>query len=162
MKYLTLVSIFFVFSCTNNADLKEDDQKARDALVGVWRGAGEYQDETGKIWDEIWRMTRYQDGKYEVKFLLIQDDAKQYGITSIAGKWFYENGQYYEVDKDNLKTIYKVYSVKKDRFEYNFIERSDKVNIEETKTVESYQLQDPPDDYTELVYQPADDNIETD
>lgn len=152
MKYLLVISLLFVVSCTNNPELKDDDQKARNALVGVWRGAGKYQDDAGQSWNELWKMIRHQDGKFEVSFLLVQDNTKQYGTTSVAGKWFYENGRYYEVDENNQKTIYNVYSVKKDWFEYNFIERSDKVNIEEIKTVEGYQLQEPPDGYTELVY----------
>lgn len=155
MKILRSVIFIFLVSCTNNSELKDDDQGARDALVGVWRGAGEYHDDAGQVWNELWKMARYQDGKFEVSFLLVQDDKKQYGVTSVSGKWFYENGKYYEVDEDSQKTYYNVYSVKKDRFEYNFLERSDKVNIEEIKTVENYQLQDPPQGYTELVHQPS-------
>ena len=140
-KYLALVSLLLVISCTNNQELKDDDQKARDALVGVWRGAGEYQDDANQGWNELWKMTRHQDGSFEVSYLLTHDGNKQYEITSDSGKWFYENGSYFEVNVYDQKSVYKVYSVKKDWFEYNFIQRGDDVTIQETKTVDNYQLQ---------------------
>lgn len=153
MKYLVLTLFLLAISCTNNPELKEDDQKARDALVGVWRGAGVYQDEADQGWNELWKMTRHQDGRFEVSYLLVHDGNKQYEVTSDSGKWFYENGGYYEVKANDQKSVYKVYSVKKDWFEYNYIQRGDDVKIQETKTVESYQLQDPPDGYAEFAYQ---------
>lgn len=151
MKYLLVITLLFVVSCTNNPELKDDDQKARDALVGVWRGSGEFKDEKDQGWNEFWKIIRHHDGTFEVSYMLVHDGNKQYEITSDSGRWNYENGTYYEVYKNDLKTLYKVYSVKKDWFEYNQIQRGGK--IEEIKTAETYQLHDPPKGYTELVFQ---------
>ena len=151
MKYFLFSVILAVVCCTNNPEFKEDDQKARDALVGVWRGSGEFQDEEDQGWNEFWKIIRHKDGTFKVSYLLVHDGNKKYEITSDSGRWGYENGAYYEIYDNDLKTVYKVYSVKKDWFEYNQIQRGGK--IEEIKTAETYQLQDPPEGYTEIVHQ---------
>ena len=139
MKYLLLTSLLLFFiSCTNNPELKDNDQKARAALSGVWRGEGKYQDEENKGWNEFWKITRHQDGELEVKYLLVNDTNKQYEITADTGRWFYANGTYQELDSYEHKSVYKVYSLRKDWFEYNYIQRGDSVTIQETKTEASY------------------------
>lgn len=104
-------------------------------LIGIWRGAGVYQSDEGQGWNELRKMIRHEDGKSEVSCLLVCHGDKQYEVTFDTGKWSYENGKYAEVDGDNQKSIYKVYSVKKDWFEYNYIQRGDNVTIQETETV---------------------------
>ena len=141
-----------VISCTDNPELKDNDQDARDALTGIWRGAGEYQDEKDRGWNEFWKLTRHQDGRYEVSYLLVHDEDKLYETSSDSGKWYYENGRYFEIDGTEQKSVFKVISLKKDMFKYNYIQRGDDVPISETKTGEGYQLQDPPEGYTEVVF----------
>ncbi len=153
MKFILLILSLFVISCTNNSELKHDDQQARDTLVGVWRGAGNYQDEGDRGWREYWKMIRHKDGSYDVSYLLIHEKNKQYELTSDSGKWKFENSRYFEVDRHEQKSEFKVLSLKKDLFKYNYIQRDDNLPISETKTSDNYQLQEPPEGYTEFVYQ---------
>ena len=153
MKAFVFVLLLFVISCTNDPELKDDDQSARDALVGVWRGSGDYQDEKDRGWREHWRMARQLDGSYSVQYLLVHDEDKLYEHSMDSGKWGYENGKYYEVNQHKKKSVFKVISLKKENFQYNYIQRSDDIAINETKTSDAYQLQNPPESYTEFVYQ---------
>ena len=155
MKHFLFFLLFFIAiaACTNNSELKGDDQKARQALIGVWRGMGDYQDQEDEGWSENWKITRHADGTFEVQYLLVNDRNKEYEITTDQGTWSYENGRYQEINSFDVKSVYKVYSLKNDWFEYNFIQRGDGVTIQETKTVENYQLQDPPKGYSKYVSQ---------
>ena len=155
MKYFLLLLLLFPVSCTDHLELKQNDQRARDMLVGTWRGAGEYQDEDGR--QEFWKIVRRHDGRFEVEYLLVHDGNRQYERSSGSGKWSYGNGRYYEVDKNGWKSVYKVYSVKKDWFEYNYIQHGDAVTIKEVKMAQGYQLKQPPEGYTEFVHQEAED-----
>ena len=49
MKYLLIPFFLILVSCTNNPDVKDDDAKASESLVGVWRGEGSYDDEEDHI-----------------------------------------------------------------------------------------------------------------
>ncbi len=151
MKYILVISFLIFVSCSNNPELKDNDSKAKSALIGVWRGAGKYGEGDDQGWDESWKMVRSQDGSFEVSYLLVHDGNKEFEHTTQTGSWDFENGKYYEIYEEDLKIVYKVYSVKKDRFEYNQIERGDDVTIEEIKTEMTFQLQDPPKSYIELV-----------
>lgn len=156
MKTLLYILFFFIVSCSNDTELpelKDDDLKAKEALIGVWRGIsrGENDIGEGKGLDEFWKIFRKQDGTFEVMYLLVNGKDKNYELSSDNGKWGFENGMYYEVDNNNLKTVYKVYSIKNDWFEYNQVERADNSKIQEVKTEMSYQLPQPPTDYTEIV-----------
>ena len=155
MRIKAFVMLLLVISCTNDPELKDDDQNARDALIGVWRGAGDYQDEVDRGWREYWRMSRNQDGSYSVQYLLVHDEDKHFEHSMDSGKWGYENGKYFEVNQHKQKSVFKVISLKKDNFQYNYIQRGDDLAINETKTSDAYQLQDPPEGYTEFVYQEA-------
>lgn len=152
MKYFLSITLILIVSCSNNPELKDNDNKAKDALVGVWRGSGEYGEGEDQGWDELWRIERNKDGSFEVGYLLVHDENKEYEYTTDSGNWNFENGKYYEIYGENLKTVYKVYSVKKDWFEYNQIERSDDVTIQEVKTEDSFQLQKPPQGYSEVIH----------
>lgn len=157
------ISLLFVLpillmACTNNPEVKDDDAKAKQALVGVWRGEGTYEEDVDSGWAESWKMVRDADGRYAVEYLIVHDGEKLYELSSDAGTWSYEGGTYYEVNRNGDKTNYTVYSVKEDGFEYNIVEREGSANIQETKTVDTYQLQAPPKGYSEVTYdQPAED-----
>ncbi len=151
-----LLFLFFLFSCEVNTELKDNDQLAREALVGVWRGSGEYQDEQDRGWNEFWKMVRRQDGSYDVSYLLVHDGNKQYERSADSGKWSYRNGRYFETDQWQQKSVFNVISLKKDIFVYNHIERGDGPSINEAKTGDGYQLQDPPTGYVKFEYQPSD------
>jgi len=153
MQCLLLLALLSMTACTNNSELKDDDQKSIQALVGVWRGAGDYQGQEDEGWSENWKITRHADGTFEVQYLLVNDVKKEYELTTDHGKWSYENGRYLEVSSNDEQSVYKVYSLKKDWFEYNFIQRGDDVTIQETKTVDNYQLQEPPEGYSKYVNQ---------
>ena len=157
MKYL-LIPIFLVLvSCTNNLDVKDDDAKASESLVGVWRGEGTYSDEEDSGWTEAWKMVRGSDGTYNVDYMIVHDGEKLYEQSSDAGTWSYEDGIYYEINSNADKVTYDVFIVKKDRFEYNIAQRQGTANIEEIKTVEDFQLQAPPEGYSLVTYdQPSD------
>ena len=152
MKYLWMPIVLVLLSCTNNPDVKDDDAKAAESLVGVWRGEGTYSDEEDSGWTEAWKMVRGSDGTYKVDYMIVHDGDKLYEQSSDAGTWSYENGVYFEINSNDNKVTYDVFVVKKDRFEYNIAERKGTVNIEETKTVADFQLQDPPEGYSYITY----------
>ena len=148
-------------SCTKNAEVKDNDAKASAALVGVWRGDGTYEDEEDIGWKESWKMVRQADGKYVVDYLIVHDGEKLYELSSDEGTWSYQDGIYYEVNSQGGRITYDVYSVKEDWFEYNIAERKDSANIQESKTVDTFHLQGPPEGYSEVSYeQPADDALD--
>ena len=147
MKYILIIVLLFTVACTPNKETKDDDVKAQKALVGVWRGNGDFQHEDAGGWDQIWKIARHEDGTYEVDYLLLNNVTQEYAKFSDSGKWYYEKGGYYEINKKGEKFLFKVYSLKKDIFEYNNSEDGDEIKIQETKTVDSFQLQEPPEGY---------------
>ena len=153
---LLVSSLYFLVSCTNNPEVKDNDAKAKEALVGVWRGEGTYEGEEDAGWSESWKMARQSNGGYVVEYLIVHDDQKLYELSSDAGTWSYEGGTYFEVNSNGDKVTYDVFSVKQDWFEYNIAQREGSANIQETKTVDTYQLESPPKGYSEVTYeQPA-------
>lgn len=148
-----LLSLLVIAGCTNNSEMKDNDQKAAQALVGVWRGAGDYSDGKNEGWKQAWVMRRQQNGKFVAEYLFTHKENKQYGLITEMGTWDYENGHYLEVNSYDEKSIFEVSSLKKDSFEYNYLNSDSDVTIQETKTVESYQLQEPPKDYTKYTKQ---------
>ncbi len=153
MKLLLIPLLLALVSCTNNAEVKDDDAKAAEALVGVWRGDGTYEDEEDSGWAESWKMVRGADGSYKVDYMIVHDGDKLYEQSSDAGTWVYEDGVYYEINSNGDKISYDVFSVKADWFEYNITQREGSANIQESKTVDSFQLQGPPKGYTEISYE---------
>ena len=146
---LFLVSFLFgLASCTNNPDVKDDDAKAKVALVGVWRGEGSFEDEA-----DVWKIIRQADGTYVANYLVVHNEKKLYVRTSDEGTWGFEDGVYYEINSSGNKTIYTVSQVKKDYFEYNIEQNVDSDNIHESKTVDDFQLQGPPDGYSEVSHE---------
>ena len=151
MKYLLIIFLLVISACTNNNETKDDDTNAQKTLIGVWRGQGGFRHQDAEGWEQIWKINRYEDGTYDVDYLLTNDVTKEYAKFSDSGEWFYEKGSYYEVNQNDEKFLFKVYSLKDDRFEYNNIDDSDEVKIQETKTVDNFQLQDPPEGYKEKI-----------
>ncbi len=155
------LTLLTVSSCTKNAEVKDNDAKAKAALVGVWRGEGSYAGEEDAGWSETWKMVRQADGKYIVDYLILNDNEKLYELSKDEGTWSYEDGAYLEVNGNGDEVTYQVYSVKDDWFEYNIPERDGIANIQESKTVDTYQLQSPPKGYSLVSYdQPIDVEIE--
>lgn len=163
MKYLLISLLLALVACTNNPEVKDDDAKASEALSGVWRGGGTYEDEEDAGWAETWKMVRGSDGTYKVDYMIVHDDDKLFEQTSDAGTWNYQDGVYYEVNSSGNKIVYDVFSVKADWFEYNIAQRLGSANIQESKTVDDFQLQGPPEGYSEVSYeQPAQLPVEAD
>ncbi|QMU60603.1 MAG: hypothetical protein GKR92_02385 [Gammaproteobacteria bacterium] len=161
MKYLLIPVLLVLASCTNNSEVKDNDAKAAEVLVGVWRGDGTYADEEDAGWAESWKMIRESDGSYKVDYMIVHDGDKLFEQSSDAGTWSYEDGVYYEVNGGGNKIAYDVFSVKADWFEYNIAQRQGTPNIQESKTVEGFQLQGPPEGYSEVTYdQPVDIPVE--
>ena len=150
---LFLLILLGLPSCTKNAEVKDNDAKAKEALVGVWRGEGNYAGEEDAGWSESWKMVRQADGKYFVDYLILNDSEKLYELSSDTGTWSYENGAYLEVNGNGEQITYQVYSVKNDWFEYNIPERDGSANIQESKTVDNYELQNPPKGYSVVTYE---------
>ncbi len=146
--FFMLTALASIPSCTQNTEVKDDDAKASEALVGVWRGEGGYDGANDAGWKETWKMTRSADGKYAVDYLTINDDEKLYELASDVGTWSYENGIYLETNKNGQQITYTVYSVKDDWFEYNLADRDSEQHIKEAKTEEAYQLRKPPEGYS--------------
>ncbi len=159
--FVLILTLLMLPACTKNAEVKDNDAKAKKALVGVWRGEGGYAGEEDAGWSESWKMVRQADGKYVVDYLILNANEKLYELSSDQGTWSYENGIYREVNGNGDQITYEVYSVKDDWFEYNIPARDGSANIQETKTVENYQLQSPPKDYSLVNYeQPIEVEIE--
>ncbi|MBT8124738.1 MAG: hypothetical protein KJO81_07940, partial [Gammaproteobacteria bacterium] len=91
MKLLLIPLLLALVSCTNNAEFKDDDVKAAEALVGVWRGDGTYEDEEDAGWAESWKMVRGADGNYKVDYMIVHNGDKLYEQSSDAGTWAYED-----------------------------------------------------------------------
>ncbi len=157
-KLIFLASLLLtLWSCTNNPEVKDNDAKASEALVGVWRGDGTYEDEEDSGWSESWKMVRESDGSYKVEYMIVHDGDKLYEKSSDAGTWNYKDGVYTEVNSNGDNVTYDVFSVKTDWFEYNIAQRQGSANIQETKTVDNFQLQDQPENYTEVSYELPDE-----
>ncbi|MFK7816272.1 MAG: lipocalin family protein [Gammaproteobacteria bacterium] len=157
-RLIILISILFpLWSCTNNPEVKDDDAKATEALAGVWRGDGTYEDEEDAGWAESWKIVRGSDGTYEVDYMIVHDGDKLYEKSSDAGTWMYKNGVYTEVNSNGDNVTYDVFSVKTDWFEYNIAQREGSANIQESKTVDDFQLQGPPEGYSEVSYELPDE-----
>ena len=153
LSYILLsASIYTLTSCTQNPEVKDNDAKSKQALVGVWRGEGGYENVEDAGWSEVWKITREENGKYTVDYLILNNDEKLYELSSDQGTWSYKDGVYYEVNGNGDQVVYNVYSVKNDWFEYNIAEREGTSNIQETKTVDTFQLQEPPKDYSLVTY----------
>ncbi len=159
--FILVLILFTSISCVKNEEVKDNDAKATAALVGVWRGSGSYEDEENAGWSESWKMLRSADGEYVVDYLIVHDGEKLYERSSDAGTWVYLDGVYYETNSHGNKVKYDVHSVKEDWFEYNLAQRGeDSANIEESKTVETFVLREPPEDYSEVSYeQPVEEDI---
>ena len=162
MKYLLIPVLLALVSCTNNPEVKDNDAKAAEVLVGVWRGDGTYEDEEDAGWAESWKMVRGSDGNYKVEYMIVHDGDKLFEQSSDAGTWSYEDGVYYEINSSGNKIVYDVFSVKADWFEYNIAQRQGSANIQESKTVDNFQLQGPPNGYSKVSYdQPTELPVET-
>jgi len=170
MKNILLAVLYSVFlvslqSCDKipglHSELKDDDAKATKALIGIWRGEGTYEDEEDAGWAESWKMVRGSDGTYQVDYMIVHDGDKLFEQSTDVGSWSYEAGAYYEVNSNGNKITYDVFSVKTDWFEYNIAQRQGSANIQESKTVENFQLQNPPEGYSEVTYeQPEELSVE--
>ena len=159
---LLSTSIYTLTSCTQNPEVKDDDAKSKQALIGVWRGEGGYENEEDAGWSEIWKITREANGKYAVDYLIMNDDEKLYELSSDQGTWSYKDGVYYEVNGNGDQIVYNVYSVKNDWFEYNIDEREGTANIKESKTVDTFQIQEPPKDYSLITYEQPNEQLSDD
>ncbi|MGH1538568.1 MAG: lipocalin family protein [Gammaproteobacteria bacterium] len=159
--FLLALILLASLSCVKNEEVKDNDVKATAALVGVWRGSGSYEDEENVGWAESWKIERHADGRYSVDYLIVHDGEKLFERSSDSGTWSYQGGVYYEINSQGAKVTYDVYSLKDDWFEYNIAQRDeDSANIEESKTVGTFVLQDPPEGYSEVTYeQPTEENV---
>jgi hypothetical protein len=88
-RIIAFLSLSLCLSCGQKHDYK---------LVGSWSGSekdGQYRGIT-----KAWIQNRHQDGTYEIVFMAIEDGDMQSVVET--GKWWTENGKFYELEKDQL------------------------------------------------------------
>jgi len=97
MRKLVLIA-FFIFSFSYFGNVYSKNLQIDSCLVGTWSGS--QKDEQEKDVQVNWIQYRYPDGKLVTKFTTtyLQEQA----FTTETGKWWTENGKFYE-KSDNAK-----------------------------------------------------------
>lgn len=163
---LTLAALciaLFLSGClpSSEIDFVNNPEEARQALIGYWQGeGGEEGTEEYLASDDYWKLVRYEDGRYELELLTEYPEEKTYELLIDKGTWKIENGMYFEnSDVDGLIT-YRMFSVTKNKFEYNFAdEAAGEPVITDERTKESFTLKKPPSNYTEYKESEPEDEV---
>lgn len=101
---------FLLTSCgaqNNLSDGKTIDRK----LLGVWTGSESNEQIDGVT--KKWEMNRMKDGNYSIHFTFTNDGETD--KTTETGKWWTDNGRYYELHSYDDKTDIYTYEVLNDK-----------------------------------------------
>ncbi|WP_234111430.1 hypothetical protein [Chryseobacterium sp. R2A-55] len=109
MKKLFLLSIFSLFltGCSPQIKTLANGKQIDTRLAGVWTGSEKDQQIDGV--SKSWEMKRMDDGTYTINFKFTQDEITD--TTHEEGKWWTENGKYYEFHDYDGKTDVYSYTV---------------------------------------------------
>ncbi|MCX4027204.1 hypothetical protein H0A36_08620 [Endozoicomonas sp. SM1973] len=145
---IPLLFIILLLPACDSIDPK-DNTKAREALVGTWKGNGDYDVENSGT-EDYWKATRYADGQYDLEILTLDPNKKTYEYYKEKGQWQVNDGYYTEVSTDNDETKYIILDLSSKRFDYNDASETDhSYYIQENRVKSSYSLRKPPSGYTE-------------
>lgn len=131
---LTLLITSLSFSQeTQKTETKTFDQK----LVGCWKGSEIDQQQKGL--SKYWVSCRFEDGTSTLLFIMIDKKGKVTQTTE-NGKWWVENGKYYELHNyDGVTDIYD-YEVIDDSIKFTAVEvmgdKNSKYTFSDYKIVE--------------------------
>ena len=104
IKIVSLLFTVLLLSACDSIDPK-DNTKAREALVGTWKGSGDYDTENSGT-EDCWKTTRYADGRYDLEILTLDPKKKTYEYYKENGQWQVSDGYYTEVSTDNDEAKY--------------------------------------------------------
>jgi len=113
---ITMLNLNYGFSQhSEKTESKTYDPK----LVGCWKGSEIGQQQEG--WSKYWISCRFDNGSSTLLFVAIDKNGKVTQETE-NGKWWVENGNYYELHfVSGLTDIYK-YEVSSDTVKFDAIE----------------------------------------
>lgn len=124
---LFIAALFFSFSSNS----KSNDSK----LVGIWKGFEKDKQIEGI--EKHWIQQRFKNGTYVIMFTT-KEDCEVETFTE-KGKWWTENGKFYENSGENSETDIYYYNVKNDEeVEFKSIKLTGKDN--DTYVFSDYKL----------------------
>ena len=135
-KLMLFGCIFFCSSCSSARKFSNSHPDV-STFIGNWTGENRLD---GSL--TTWVQKRFADGTYTIFFIEIKNDEVSRSVES--GKWWIENGKFYEISRKTMKTpdVYEYVIKSKDEIffkntsvDYQFIDRrieenhSDKLKI---------------------------------
>jgi hypothetical protein len=104
-KVLFILTFVFTISLSFGQETQKVEAKTIDTkLVGSWKGSEKDQQQKGLT--KYWVAYRFEDGKITILFVAIDKKGKVIQQTE-TGRWWIENGKYYELHNyDNVTDIY--------------------------------------------------------
>ncbi|MDR3273334.1 MAG: hypothetical protein LBT29_07635 [Flavobacteriaceae bacterium] len=101
--FLLFGSIFFSCKSTSGFTTLSNGNQIDNSLVGIWIGSEKDKQMEGL--EKSWEMNRKKDGTFSTDFFT--NYSGQEDTHTETGKWWTENGKYYELnDYDNKTDIY--------------------------------------------------------
>jgi hypothetical protein len=119
MRKLLLISILFILSNATFAQQTQATKSYDPKMIGCWKGSEVEQQQKGL--SKYWVSCRLENGTSILLFIAI-DTNGEVTQTTENGKWWTENGKYYELHEvDGLIDIYD-YEVQENIVKYKSIE----------------------------------------
>jgi hypothetical protein len=119
MKNLLLLFAFLLISLTTVAQQLQNPKTYDNRMIGCWKGSEVGQQQKGM--SKYWVSCRLDNGTSILLFIAI-DETGEVTQTTENGKWWTENGKYYELhDTDGLIDVYE-YEVVENTVKYKSIE----------------------------------------
>ncbi|WP_163831068.1 hypothetical protein [Spartinivicinus ruber] len=147
-KIISVVFAILLLPACDSIDPK-DNTKAREALIGTWKGDGDYDTENSGTKD-YWKTTRYANGSYDLEILTLDPKKKTYEYYKENGQWHVNKGYYTEVSDKGGEAKYIILDLSSNKFDYNDASDTDHTYyIQEDRVKTSYNLRKPPSGYTE-------------
>jgi hypothetical protein len=115
-----ILGLVLMTSAAFSQELETSGEKTYDQkLIGCWKGFEEGQQQEGL--NKYWVSCRFQDGTSTILFIAIDADGKVTQNTE-NGKWWVEDGKYYELHNvDNVTDVYD-YEILEDSVKFNSVE----------------------------------------
>ena len=119
MKKLILLSAFVLISLASFAQQSQNSKTYDPKMIGCWKGSEVGQQQKGM--SKYWVSCRLDNGTSILLFIAI-DETGEVTQTTENGKWWTENGKYYELHEvDGLVDVYE-YEVQENVVKYKSIE----------------------------------------
>ena len=119
MKKALLLSALLIFSISIYAQQQQNPKTYDPKMMGCWKGSEVGQQQKGM--SKYWVSCRLENGTSILLFIAIDEDGEVTQTTE-NGKWWTENGKYYELHEvDGLIDVYE-YEVQENSVKYKSIE----------------------------------------